>query len=32
MVTIDPSDLQAAIDRDARERIDCGAAPPQAQY
>jgi hypothetical protein len=32
MVTIDPSDLQAAIDRDARERIDCGAALPQAQY
>jgi hypothetical protein len=26
MVTIDPSDLQAAMDRDARERIDCGSA------
>jgi hypothetical protein len=24
MVTIDPSDLQAAMERDARECIDCG--------
>jgi hypothetical protein len=24
LVTIDPSDLQAAMDRDERERIDCG--------
>ena len=30
MVTIDPSDLQAAIDRDAGERID-GSAPPQTR-
>jgi hypothetical protein len=28
MVTIDPSDLRAAIERDARERID-DSAPPQ---
>jgi hypothetical protein len=28
MVTIDPSDLLAAIERDARERID-DSAPPQ---
>ncbi len=32
MVTIDPSDLQAAMDRDARERIDCGSAPPRAGH
>lgn len=32
MVTIDPSDLQAAIDRDARERIDCGSTPPRARH
>jgi hypothetical protein len=30
MVTIDPLDLQAAIDRDARERID-DSAPPQSR-
>jgi hypothetical protein len=30
MVTIDPSDLQAAIDRDARELID-ESAPPQTR-
>jgi hypothetical protein len=30
MVTIDPLDLQAAIDRDARERIDY-SAPPQTR-
>jgi hypothetical protein len=30
MVTIDPLDLQAAIDRDARERID-DSAPPQTR-
>jgi hypothetical protein len=30
MVTIDPSDLQAAIERDARERID-DSAPPQTR-
>jgi len=28
MVTIDPLDLQASIDRDARERIDDSAPPP----
>ena len=28
MVTIDPSDLQAAMDRDAGESIDCGSGPP----
>ena len=28
MVTIDPSDLQAAIDQDARARIDNSAPPP----
>ncbi len=27
MVTIDPSDLQAAMDRDARERIDPRLSP-----
>ncbi|MGZ5262015.1 MAG: hypothetical protein ACXWC0_30745 [Burkholderiales bacterium] len=27
MLTIDPLDLQAAKERDARERIDCGYAP-----
>jgi hypothetical protein len=31
MVTIDPSDLQAAIDRDAREGINDSAAP-QTRY
>ena len=31
MVTIDPSDLQAVIDRDAREGID-DSAPPQTRY
>jgi hypothetical protein len=30
MVTIDPLDLQAAIDRDARERTD-DSAPPQSR-
>jgi hypothetical protein len=30
MVTIDPLDLQAAIDRDARERID-DSGPPQTR-
>jgi hypothetical protein len=30
MVTIDPLDLQAAIDRDARERI-AESAPPQTR-
>ena len=30
MATIDPSDLQAAIDRDARERID-DSAPPETR-
>jgi hypothetical protein len=29
MVTIDPLDLQAAIDRDARERIDDSAPVPE---
>ena len=29
MVTIDPLDLQAAIDRDARERIDDSAPSPE---
>ena len=32
MVTIDPSDLHAAMDRDARERTDRGFAPPRAGH
>ena len=31
MVTIDPLDLQAAIDRDARERIDDSAPVPNPE-
>jgi hypothetical protein len=31
MVTIDPLDLQAAIDRDARERIDDSAPVPSPE-
>jgi hypothetical protein len=32
MVTIDPSDLQAAMERDARERIDCGSGAQPARH
>ena len=31
MVDIDPSDLQAAMDRDAGNRTDCDLAPPPAR-
>jgi hypothetical protein len=32
MVDIDPLDLQAAMDGDVADRIDCGSVPPPARH